>query len=271
MRRSRIWSVIALLVLMSVLTACGGTTPAAGGDGSLDRVKKAGKLVVAVDATYPPMEFIDKDGKTAIGFDIDLAGEVAKKLGVTVAIEVVDWNGIIAGLTPGKRYDVIMSSMNITDERKKQVNFVEYAGMSQVFVSRKGGAVKTEKDLAGKVVAVQAETTSHEWVDGVKKDKVKDIKEIRSFPGATDAFAELKNQRADVVIIDEPVGLYYAKLDAATFEVTGQALKPESVGAAIRKEDVDLMKAIEKAVKDLKADGTYKKLSEKWFGRELGK
>jgi ABC-type amino acid transport substrate-binding protein len=271
MRRSRIWSVVALLALVSVLAACGGTTPASGGDGSLDRVKKAGHLVVAFDATYPPMEFIDADGKTVIGFDVDLAGAVAKKLGVELKVENVDWNGIIAGLTTGKRYDVIMSSMNITEERQKQVNFVEYVRMSQVFVSRKGGAVKTEQDLAGKVVAVQAETTSHEWVDQIKKDKVKDIKEIRSFPGATDTFAEVKNQRADVIIIDEPVGLYYAKLDAATFEVTGQALEPEAVGAAIRKEDAELMKAIEQAIKDLKADGTYKTISEKWFGRELGK
>lgn len=265
MRKSSAFLVV-LLLLSLVLAACSSS-----GDGSLDRVKAAGKLLVAVDATYPPMEFIDeKDNKTAIGFDVDLAKAVAQKLGVEAEFVVSDWNGILGGLT-GKRYDVIMSSMNITEERQKEANFVEYVRMGQVFVSVKGANVKTEADLAGKRVAVQNETTSHIWVDELKAGKVKDIKEIASFPGATDAFTAAKNGRADVIIIDEPVGLYYAKLDSATFQVTGQAMEPEPVGIAIRKEDNALKTAIEKAISDLKADGTFKKISEQWFGRELGK
>jgi polar amino acid transport system substrate-binding protein len=256
----------ALLVTTSVLTACGG----AKSDDSLSRITKAGKLTVAIDATYPPMEFVGDDGKTPVGFDVELAQAVAKKLGVTAAFTVVDWDGILTGLT-GKRYDAIFSSMNITPERQKEVSFVEYVKMSQVFVSKKGGNVKTEKDLAGKTVIVQAETTSQEWVDKIKKDTVKDIKEIRSFKGATDAFLEVKNGRGDVIVIDEPVGLYYAKLDAATFEVTGRALAPEPVGAAFRKEDTSLRDAVAKALTELQADGTFKTLSNKWFGKELGK
>jgi polar amino acid transport system substrate-binding protein len=272
---------------MSVLAACGGAkqsggeskpaapaAPASGGeakssgDGSLDKIKSAGVLRVGVDTTYPPMEFIDSDGKSIVGFDIDYAKALAQKLGVKAEFQSVAWEGILTGLTSG-RYDVIISSMNITDERKQQVNFVEYVQMSQVFVSREGVEVKTDADLSGKIVAVQAETTSHIMVDELKKNKIKDIKEIRSFPNGTDTFIELKNKRADVVVIDEPVGRYYAKKDG--LKVTGQAAKPEPVGIAIRKSDVDLMKAIEKAVADLKADGTLKKLSENWFGGELGK
>ncbi|MFZ5813857.1 MAG: substrate-binding periplasmic protein [Bacillota bacterium] len=270
MKKSSVSLAVILLLVMSVLAACGGAKQsgsAGGGDGSLDRVKKAGVLKVAIDASYPPMEFVDKDGKTYIGFDVDYATELAKKLGVKAQFENVAWDGILTGLKAGK-YDVIMSSMNITEERLKEVNFVEYAQMAQNFVSRKGFDVKTEKDLAGKIVAVQAETTSHMWADEQKAKGIA-IKEINSFPGATDAFLALKNERADVVVIDEPVARYYAKLDG--HKVTGQAMGAEPVGIAIRKEDVDLMKALEQAVKDTKADGTFKKLSEKWFGSELGK
>lgn len=273
MKKSSVSLMVVLLLLVSVLSACGGTSGGAsgGGDGSLDRVKKASKLLVAIDATYPPMEFMDKDGKTPVGFDVDFAKEIAKKLGVQVEFVVSDWDGIIPGLK-AKKYDMIMSSMNVTDERKKEVNFVEYVKMSQVFVVKKGGAtVKTEKDLAGKTVAVQAETTSQEWVEGVKKDKVKDIKDIKTYKAATDTFNELKAGRVDVIVIDEPVGRYYANLDSATFAIGGVALAPEPVGIAIRKEDKDLLASVEKAVKDLKADGTYKKLSDQWFGGELGK
>jgi polar amino acid transport system substrate-binding protein len=264
MKKSSRFLAVILLLAAVLTTACTGSKA----DNSLDRVKKAGKLVVAVDTTYPPMEFVD--GAQTVGFDVDLAKAVAAKLGVKAEFQSIDWDGIIPGLL-GKRYDVIMYSMNITDERSKQVNFVEYVQMSQVFVSKKSVNVATEKDLSGKVVVVQAETTSDEWVNKVKNETVKDIKEIRSFKGATDAFQEVKNGRGDVIVIDEPVGLYYAKKDAATFTVTGRALAPEPVGAAIRKEDNQLKDAIAKAIADLKADGTFKQISEQWFGKELGK
>lgn len=276
MKKSSRFLTVFLLLAAVALTACGGAKStdsgkqpaAASGDGSLDRVKKAGKLVVAVDTTYPPMEYVD--GNKIVGYDVDLAKAIGKKMGVEVEFQSVDWDGILTGLL-GKRYDVIMSSMNITPERSEKVNFVEYAKMSQVFVSKKGTDVKAEKDLSGKVVVVQADTTSHEWVEKLKADKIKDIKEVRSFKGATDAFLEVKNGRGDVIVIDEPVGLYYAKKDAATFAVTGRAMDAEPIGVAIRKEDNDLKAAIDKAVQDLRADGTYKKIADEWFGGELGK
>jgi polar amino acid transport system substrate-binding protein len=257
---------VILLLGAMALTACGGKS---GADGSLDRVKKAGKLTIGMDTTYPPMEFVE-NGKT-VGFDKEFADALAAKLGVTAEAQTVDWNGIITGLK-SKRYDVIISSMNITDERKKEVNFVEYARMSQVFVTKKGApALTAEKDMAGKTVLVQDGTTSHDYVKEAKEQRVKDIKNIISYGGATEAFQALQNGKGDVIVIDEPVGLYYVKKDPATFVITGRAIDPEPVGIAIRKEDAALMQAIEKAVADLKADGTYKKLSDAWFGGELGK
>lgn len=235
--------------------------------GAVDRVKKAKVLEIAIDATYPPMESEGADGKP-VGFDIDFAKEVAKRLGVEAKFQVMNWDGILAGLA-SKRYDVIISSMNITDERKKQVDFVEYVRMSQLFVSKKGQIVSSEKDLAGKVVAVQADTTSMEFVEGKKKAGVA-VKEIKAFKLATDAFAAVKAGQADVIVIDEPVGKYYAKQDSATFQVTGRAMAAEPVGVAIRKTDADLQKAIAKIVEEMKKDGTLKKLSEQWFGGELG-
>lgn len=282
-KSSRFLAVILLLVAVLV-AACGGAkksepTPAGGtdtqqpapapqGDGSLDRVKKASKLVIGMDTTYPPMEFVE--GDKTVGYDVELANALAQKLGVKAEPMTVDWNGIITGLT-SKRYDVIISSMNITDERKQQVNFVEYARMSQVFVAKKGVDVKSEKDLAGKTVLVQDGTTSHDYVKEAKEQRVKDIKGIISYGGATEAFQALKNGKGEVIVIDEPVGLYYVKKDAATFAITGRALDPEPIGIAIRKEDVELAKALEKALADIKADGTYKKIAETWFGGELGK
>ena len=255
------------LGLAAVVASLAVGTAAHAADGSLERLKKAGKLVVAVDATYPPMESEDNGGKV-VGFDIDFATEVAAKLGVKPEFVVVAWDGVIAGLQ-SKRYDVIISTMNITDERKKQVDFVEYARMSQVYVAKKGVKVASEKDLEGKVIAVQADTTSYEFLDKQKKAGLK-IKEIKAFRLATDVFAAVKAGQAEALVTDEPVGRYFAKQDAATFEVTGRAIAPEPIGAATRKEDKELHDAIQKAVDELRKDGTLKKVSEKYFGGELG-
>ncbi len=234
---------------------------------AVERVKKAGKLVVAIDATYPPMESEGKDGKP-VGFDIDFANELGKRLGVKTEFVVMNWDGIFAGLD-SKRYDVIISTMNITDDRKKKVDFVEYVRMSQLFVSKKGVTVKTDKDLEGKVVAVQADTTSSEFVEKAVKAGVK-VKETKQFKLATDVFSAVKAGQAEVIVIDEPVGRFYASKDPATFVVTGNAMAPEPVGVAIRKDDSDLQKALQTIVDEMKKDGFMKKISLTWFGGELG-
>lgn len=252
------------LLLATVLAACGGTS---GGKAPVS------KLVVAIDATYPPMEYVDeKDGKTFIGFDVDLAKALAKEMGVEVEIKNVEWNSIIPGLQ-AKQYDAIISSMNITEERAKEVDFIEYVKMSQVFVSLKGGTqVTKESELSGKNVAVQDGTTSHEHMDEVMKSKVKDVKQLLTFPGATDAFLALKAKQADVIVVDEPVGLYYAGKDAASFVISGRAIEPEPVGIALRKGETELKAALEKALAKVKSSGEFKKINTTWFGSvELGK
>lgn len=232
----------------------------------LKAIKKEGVIRIAIDATYPPMEFEGDDGKVK-GFDIDFSHELAKRIGVKADFEVMSWDGILAGLQ-SKRYDAIVSSMNITEDRKKQVAFVPYIQMSQVFVVKGSTVVKSEKDLAAKIVAVQADTTSYEAVQNYKKSGVA-IKEIKSFKNATDTFAAMKAGQADVIVIDEPVGLYYAKQDK-TFVVAGRAIAPEPIGIAIRQGDKELLQEVQSAVDGMKKDGTLKKISMEWFGSELG-
>lgn len=242
--------------------------PGAHATGALERIKKAGKLVVAIDASYPPMESEGPSGKP-VGFDIEFADELARRLGVKTEYVVMQWDGILAGLT-SKRYDVIISSMNITPERQKQADFVEYVKMAQVFVTTtKGRPVATEKDLEGKTVAVQADSTSADFVEKARKAGLK-VKDLKAFKGATDAFAAVRASQADTIVIDEPVGRYYAKQDPKTFHVTGRAMAPEPVGIATNKSDQDLSRELSRVVDAMKKDGFLKKLQESWFGGELG-
>lgn len=234
---------------------------------SLNILAAEGKsLKIAVDTTYPPMEFESVDGKI-IGLDVDLAKAMAKVMGRTPEFIVMPWDGILAGLQ-SNRYDIIMSSMNITDERKKQVDFVEYIRMGQVFVVKKSGKqVKSENELAGLTVAVQADTTSFEAVEGFKKAGIA-IKDIKAFKGATEAFQALKAGQADVIVIDEAVGFYYAGLDAKTFVISGNAMKPEPIGIAVRKADKTLHADLTKALATIKKDGTFNKIYKEWLKTE---
>ena len=229
----------------------------------LDAVVKAGKLRVAVDTTYPPMEFEGSDG-LIIGLDIDLARELAKVLKVEAEFIVMPWDGILAGLQ-SNRYDIIMSSMNVTPERQAQVNFVPYLSMGQVFVVKKSAKpVVNEKDLTGRTVAVQVDTTSFSAVEAIQKSGIK-ISGIKTFQGTTDTFSALKANQADVIVTDEAVGRYYTGLDAKTFIVSGNAMKPEPIGIAVKKTDTKLLKALEAAVKTIKANGTYAKVYKNWL------
>ncbi len=224
---------------------------------------KNNKLRIAVDTTYPPMEFESDDGKI-IGMDVDLAREIAKILKVDVEFIVMPWDGVLAGLA-GNRYDIIMSSMNITPERSLQVNFVPYFSMGQVFVVKKSGKpVKNEKDLAGRVIAVQADTTSFNALEGFKKSGIP-IKEIKAFKGATETFSALAANQVDSIITDEAVGLYYAGLDPKTFVISGEAMKPEPIGIAVKKTDTQLLQALIAAVKTIKSNGTYARIYKQWL------
>lgn len=259
MRRSK-WLIALVAVLaLVVMAGCGQS----GGSG-LDKVKKAGKIVFATDDTYPPMEFRDEQTQALVGFDIDLAAAIAEKLGVEAAFEPTDWDGLLTGLATDK-YDAVISTMNITESRLENADFVEYAILDQVFVVARGGTPVTSlAELPGKRVAVQVETTSQE----IAEEAGVPVENIITFDSFDQAFLEVRNNKADVVIVDEPVGLYYEARHPDTYQVTGYAEEAAPVGIAVKKGS-DLAAAIEKAVADLKADGTYADLSMKWFGRDI--
>jgi len=205
-----------------------------------------------------------EENSKILGFDMDVAAEIAKRLGVKFEAVSAKWDGLLPGLKE-KKYEAVISTMNVTDERKKEVEFSAYTALDQVFVVRPDSKPVTKlEELAGKVVAVQVGTTSEDMAKGVKG-----VKEIKSFDQFDTTFVELRNKKADVIVIDEPVGLYFARKDPKTFVVSGQAAQAMPVGIAIRKEDKELREAIDKAVEAMKKDGKFKEISMNWFGKDL--
>lgn len=236
-------------------------------DGSLARVKDAGKFVIGLNDAYPPMEFRDENNNI-VGFDIDLGNEIAKKLGVKLEIVTTDFNGILLALQ-SKKFDAIISGMSITDERKKAIAFSEpYVMGGQVIAVKSGNnSIKTLNDLKGKTIGCQLGTTGQ----NAAEKNLKDIKELKKYQDITQAFSELSVGRIDAVIMDAQVGGYYISKKPGEFVVLDEAVNEEPMGIGYRKEDKELRDEVQKILDELKKDGTLSKLSVKWFGYDAYK
>ena len=251
---------ILLTVTMAgaILTGCGKK---AENVNSLEAVQKAGILTVGLDDSYPPMEFRDSKNEL-VGFDVDLGNEIGKKLGVKTEYITTDFSGILLALTSSK-FNMILSGMSITDERKQSIDFSDtYVMGGQVVAIKQGNAsIKSLEDLKGKIVACQLGSTGDTAATAMEG-----LKEVKKYDKITEAFQELSLDRVDAVIMDAQVGGYYVAKKPGEYEVLKNAISEEPMGIGFKKEDKELKDAIQKALNELKADGTMSKLSVKWFG-----
>lgn len=252
-KRSSVLAVLALaLVLVFSLGACSG--------------QNSNVLKIGVDDTYPPMEFKDEKNVT-VGFDVDLAKEIGKKLGKEVQFVSNDWAGIFQALESNK-FDMILSSVSITEARQKEHSLTKaYIANAQVIVTKPGDTtIKEPKDLKGKKVGVQIGTTADESAEKYIKETSFDLKK---YDQVIQPFSDMKAGRLDAIIVDEVVARYYVTQDKASFQVSGARLTNEPIGICFAKKNGEMRDKVQKILDDLKADGTLKKISEKWFNEDL--
>ncbi|NLJ60379.1 MAG: basic amino acid ABC transporter substrate-binding protein [Firmicutes bacterium] len=259
------WQMVALLVFILLalcVSGCGNSKSGSSAASALDEIKQRGYMIFATDGAYPPMEFADENNEI-IGFDVDLGKAICEKLAVEHKVLIADWEGLIPGLMKGK-FDVIMSAMNITEERLKSVDFVPYYEMGQLVVVSAGNPedIHCLEDLAGKTVAVQTGSTNEDAARDVEGAK------IRLFGTFTDAMMEVAAGRADACILDSVVAKHYMLMQPGAYEVASDVFFEAPVGIAVSKESPELTEAIEEALAELKEDGTYDSIIEKWFGKD---
>ncbi|MCO5151109.1 MULTISPECIES: ABC transporter substrate-binding protein [unclassified Shinella] len=231
----------------------------------LETIKAAGEFKFANSGAYPPFSFVDDSNQT-VGFDVDIGNEIAKRLGVKGAGVSTAWDGIIAGLLAGK-YDTIIGSMTITPEREKAVDFVGpyYKSGRGVFVSD-GSEIKSIDDLKDKTIGVTLGETHEKWA------RERGGWEIRTYKGLPELFLELKAGRIQAMIVDavpvsiavKQTGDKVVKLDVPEFAGT-----EDRIGIAIRKGNPELKAAMQKALDDMMADGTYEAIAMKWIGSDI--
>jgi polar amino acid transport system substrate-binding protein len=273
----KIIQTLLIVVLALIITACGKqpelpdntnnakNEDAADGD-TLSQMKEKGVITIGMDDTLPPMEYRN-DKNELVGFDIDFAEALAAELGVKVKFVPSAWDGIIPGLD-AKRFDMILSAMNVTEERKKKVDFVEYFGVGQIVAVKAGNPlnIQSVEDLEGKTVGVQLGSTGETAVNSING-----LKEVKKYDLTTDVFNDMGLGRVDAAVIGEMVGRYYMTTKPGVFEVVGDSFQVQPMGIAVRKGDTELREALEKAVQTLEDNGTLSEISEKWFGSDMTK
>ena len=223
---------------------------------------------IGVEGAYPPFSYTTADGKLE-GFDIDIARALVKAMGAEIKLVAQDWDGIIPALM-ARKYDGIIASMSITEERKKKVAFSnKYYNTPAKFVCKKGTVKEfTKATLKGKTVGVQRATTHDSYLtDNYGKDV-----NIKRYATQDDAYLDMAAGRVDFLLADS-VALsdgFLKKPEGKDFEFIGPDMTDvrwfgEGVGVACRKKDKDLVEMFNKAIDQIRADGTYKKIQDKYF------
>jgi polar amino acid transport system substrate-binding protein len=247
--------------LLHILLAAAALVAAPAGARTIEQIKAGGKIVAATEGAYAPFNFFNAGKLT--GFEVEVAELVAKKMGVGIEWKTVGFDALLTGL-PQDRWDVVIASHGITEERAKAVTFTAPHYCSGGMVVAKQGGAKTAKDLAGKAVSVQTGTT---YLDSVKK--IGGIKDVRNFPTDPDARAAMVSGRVDAWVTDRFTALESSRKNPKLKLQLGDLLFTEQVAAATSKGNTGLAEAWNKALQAAMADGSYAALSKKYFGEDV--
>lgn len=231
----------------------------------LDTIKENGVMRIAMSGAYPPFNFVNEQNEV-VGFDPAIGAEIAKRMGVEVEIVTTAWDGIIGGLLANK-YDAIVGSMSITDERKEVVDFVgPYYRMSRGIFVKDGSDIADLAALDGRKIGVTLGETHEQWASEQSGW------DVRTYKGLPELLLELDNGRIDAIVTDDiPVLLAIRENGNAItqLDTSGLAGVADQAGIAIRQGNPDLQKAMQEALKAMQADGTYVAIAEKWVGGDI--
>lgn len=272
MRRKVGFILVMCLAVGILLAGCGSQAPQGDNnqaqDQSWQEIQDKGYFVVGLDDAFPPMGFRDKQNNI-VGFDIDLAKEVARRLGVEVHFQAISWDANVEELNSGN-IDVIWNGLTITEKRQKQMLFTKpYLQDRQIIVVTPDSAIKGKADLAGKKIGIQAASSAVEAVEADKKTYAVIKDNLREFDSNDLAMRDLKGGGVEAVVVDEVVGRYYITKHPEDYKVLEENFGVEGFGVGLRLTDKAFQAELDKALDDMKADGTASKISEKWLEKDL--
>ena len=262
-------SFVATVALTALLAACGkneapkpAETPAPAPVAAV-----AAKLVVGLDDNFPPMGFRDEKNEI-VGFDIDMAREVAKRANIEVEFKPIDWNAKEAELL-GKRVDALWNGLTILEARKEKILFSDpYMVNKQIIIVKTGSPIMAKADLAGKSIGAQEGSSAVTAMES-DKDLSSKFKETKLFGDNIAALMDVDAGRLDVVVVDEVVGRYLVNKKPDNYVVLADDFGTEDYGVGFRKDDEATRNKVNDALNEMKKDGKAAEIAQKWFGADV--
>lgn len=258
--KKRLISVILVTVLAFCMAACGS---ASSDQSALDRIKKAGKIVIGTEGTYPPMSYHDESGALT-GFDVEVGRAVAAELGVEADFVESDWDSLIAGIGTG-RFDIVCNDVTPTDERKQTCEFSEpYTYVYHVVITRDDyDEIQSMEDLAGKKTSNTISSTHAQIAQSFGAEVIA----VDTFEASIEMVLQ---ERADATINSELVFYDYvnSKPDAG-LKIAAYDETPAVTAIPMKKGETELCEAINAALEKLRKDGTLSEISNRYFGKDI--
>lgn len=258
---------VALAFLTVASVFAGGKSESSAGDASLDKVLQSKRLIMGLDDSFPPMGFRNEKNEI-VGYDVDLAREVTKRMGIELVLQPIDWNAKEQELNTGK-IDCIWNGFTITPERARVITFSKpYLKNAQVIVVRDDSAYKTLADLSGKTVGLQAGSSAADALDAAADFK-KSLKGVVEFKENLTALMDLEIRGVDAVIMDLMVANDNIKRSGKAYRILSEDLAAEEYGVGFRKKDIALMEKVQSVLEAMAADGTIARIATQWFGADI--
>ncbi len=226
------------------------------------KIKESGVIRIAMSGAYPPFNFVSESNEV-VGFDPAIGAEIAKRMGVEVEIVTTAWDGIIGGLLANK-YDAIVGSMSITEERKEVIDFVgPYYTTKRAIFSKPGLVITDTSQLEGKAVGVTLGETHEDWARGQGYN-------VRTYKGLPELLLELEHGRVDVIINDSIAAILAMKETGQDYVMLiDESAGVIEAGIAIRKGNPELATSMQAALDAMMADGTYLAIAKEWVGGDI--
>ena len=259
----------ALLLVTMIFAGCGGENTSAKNDGSKisDATKK---IIIGVDDEFAPISFHNEKNEL-VGFDVDLAKEAAKRLGVELEFKSIDWNNKREEITSGN-VDMIWNGLDITEERKEYMIFTKpYMDDRQVLLVKKDKMrdIHVEEDLEGKIIGVQAGSTSDDYFSR-NEDLKSHLKDYKIYVHFNELLEALKGDEINVLVCDELIARYETNKNPGQFDLLNVKIGDiAEMAVGFRKDNEELRDKVQAVFDEMISDGTAKKISEQWFQADV--
>lgn len=292
--KKRVWAMGAAVMIMGALTACAGGSDSKAastqaeesgteaGKGAVsesegddtetkqaegtDETSEGGTFTVGFDQDFPPMGFVGEDGEYT-GFDLELAQETAKRLGLTYVAQPIAWDAKNMELESGN-IDCIWNGFTMTGREDEYTWSQPYMENSQVVVVMEDSGIETLEDLAGKIVEVQADSSAEAALKEMP-DLTSTFGTLQTTPDYNTAFMDLEMGSVDAIAMDVIVAGYQMQEREGSFKILEESLASEEYAIGFKKGNTELCEKVQKTLEEMAADGTMAEISEKWFGEDI--